>query len=298
MNLRSLLGPEHYSVPMTVLVVAVILALLATILVMARRRQTYASAPLSLLAVGYGGVALATAFSMWTMLRVLGEMAESGGGIASYSFGVWQAMRMPLAAAWIAAAATLLALVLAARSMRDERPAAHAKSVWWIGGLAVLAGVMPLIAFRGAVAFILDIMRPGYQPSWMIRRLTMVEVTYGSFAGAGLAGAVCFLIALALAVRILRHGAAPRRMVVAMLVVSLVASAVLITELRAYSSRWQGIATGRQPIESRISSIVLRRHVYIGVSRTVNFDDSVSRSSCTRSRNSSAVSDSKATTKS
>jgi hypothetical protein len=54
-----------------------------------------------------------------------------------------------------------------------------------------------------------------------------------------------------------------------------------------------------QPIASSTSSIVAtRRQVYIGVSRRVYLDDSVSRSSCTRSRNSDGWSASKATTKS
>src|ERR1043166_1297331 len=58
------------------------------------------------------------------------------------------------------------------------------------------------------------------------------------------------------------------------------------------------LSTQHYPIDSQIASIVVRRQVYIGVSRRVYFDDSVSRSSCTRSRNSPAFSASKATTKS
>jgi predicted MFS family arabinose efflux permease len=52
------------------------------------------------------------------------------------------------------------------------------------------------------------------------------------------------------------------------------------------------------PIDSSTSSIVARLQVYIGVSRKVYFDDSVSRNSCTRSRNSAGESASNATTKS
>src|SRR5216684_248755 len=59
-----------------------------------------------------------------------------------------------------------------------------------------------------------------------------------------------------------------------------------------------GALSARYPSDSRIASTVVRRQVYIGVSRTVYFDDSVSRRSCTRSRNSAAESASKATTKS
>jgi len=58
------------------------------------------------------------------------------------------------------------------------------------------------------------------------------------------------------------------------------------------------IGVAAYPIDSRISSIVARLQVYIGVSRTVYLDDSVSRNSCTRSRNSAGESASNATTKS
>ena len=54
----------------------------------------------------------------------------------------------------------------------------------------------------------------------------------------------------------------------------------------------------RYPMLAMISSIVARLQVYIGVSRTVYLDDSVSRNSCTRSRNSAGESASNATTKS
>lgn len=58
------------------------------------------------------------------------------------------------------------------------------------------------------------------------------------------------------------------------------------------------IGVGGYAMASRISSIVARLQVYIGVSRRVYFDDSVSRNSCTRSRNSAGESASNATTKS
>jgi len=65
----------------------------------------------------------------------------------------------------------------------------------------------------------------------------------------------------------------------------------------AAAGGWR-VTPRRYASDSAISSIVARRHVYIGVSRTVYFDDSVSRRSCTRSRNSAGASASKATTKS
>ena len=53
--------------------------------------------PLSLLVAAFGGVALATIFSLGTMLRTLEEMKLSGGGMGAFSYGVWQAARLPLA---------------------------------------------------------------------------------------------------------------------------------------------------------------------------------------------------------
>ena len=254
--------------------------------------------PLSLLVAAFGGVALATIFSLGTMLRTLEDMTLSGGGMGAFAYGVWQAARLPLAASWIAAAAMLVALILAMRSARDVQPEAPAKRTWSIGVLAIVAGVVPVLAFARAMAFIVDVVRPGHQPAWITSRADVVRAVYASIMGVGTASAISLFIALMLVAQIRRRGTAPRRVVLAVLVAGLVASAALIAGQQIYTTRWQGITTGRQPIESRISSSVERRQVYIGVSRTVNFDDSVSRSSCTRSRNSSAVSDSNATTKS
>jgi ABC-type Fe3+ transport system permease subunit len=262
---------------------------------MTRRDGT---APLSLLAVGYGSVALATIFSMGSMLRMLDEMKHTGGGIAIFASGVWHAARMPLAAAWLAAAATVVALVLAVRSARDAQPEQPPKRVWGTGAMVILAGVVPVLAFQRAVAFSLDVTIPGRQPSWITSQADAIRAVYSSVIGAGIAAAICFFLTLVLIARIRRGGVAPRRVVLAVGTVSLVASVALIGGLQLYANHWKGIAFDGQPIESRISSSVERRQVYIGVSRRVNLDDSVSRSSCTRSRNSSAVSDSNATTKS
>lgn len=284
MNLRYLLGPENATVPAIAVVGTVTIVLFVLILAVARRRRSYASVSLSLLAVAYAGVALASCFALWSIRSTFEELAKEGGGIGTISFGFWQAARLPLAAAWIAGAATLLALIIA---LRADAPSTNAKSAWWTGGVAIAAGVAAVLAFRGVVEFSLDAMLPGRQPWWLTGGSAGYAI-HSRLVGAVAVSALCFLGALALAVMTLRRGETPQRGVVAVLVASVVVTSALVAGLQSYSSRFRATYRDGQPIVSRISSMVKRRQVYIGVSRTVYFDDSVSRSSCTRSRNSSA----------
>lgn len=245
-----LLGPGSTTIPSIILVGAVTIVLLASILFVAGRRGSYATATLPLLAVGWSAVALASLFALRTLGRTMTELYAAGGGIRDLSLGIWQASRLPLASAWIAAAVTLLALGVALLSARGESESSGPSRTWWSGGVAVAAGVVAVLAFRGTVAFILDAVVPGRQPAWLEGR-SIGEAISISIVAAGLASALAFVIALALAVVTFRHGVAPRRAVVALLVVSLVASAVLVESLRSYSSRFRGTAIEGRPIASR-----------------------------------------------
>src|SRR6185503_18331306 len=92
-----LLGPESEAVPWIALVGVCTVLLLTLVVMAARRRGDYASAAIPLIAAAYGGVALASAVAVWMFSRSLDEMSRLGGGIASLSFGMWQAARVPLA---------------------------------------------------------------------------------------------------------------------------------------------------------------------------------------------------------
>ncbi len=243
MSLKYLLGPEHETVPWIALVGAITVVLFAVILVLARRQRSYASASLSLLAVAYAGVALASCFALWTINRTLQEMAVTGGGIGAIAFGIWQAARLPLASAWIAMAATLLALAIALLSSRGDALSPRAKNLWWMAGIAVAAGVSAVLAFRGTVAFIMSAILPGRQPWWLTGD-SVGNAIYTRLLGAGVVSALCVLVALVLAVVSFRRGAAPRRAVVAVLVVSLGVSVAMVASLGSISSRFRGVALG------------------------------------------------------
>src|ERR1051325_1945048 len=195
------------------------------------RRESAASTCLPLLAVAWSGVALASCFALWNLSHTIAGMGREGGGIGSLSFGMWQAARLPLAAAWIAAAATLLASAIALRSVPDQ-PQAESRS-WWIAGTAVAAGIAAVLAFRSTAAFILQAVMPGHEASWGGRSLP--DAISARLLGAGVAGAVCVVIALALAVIAFRRGVPPLRGLIAVLVVSLSISGILVMSLSSFS---------------------------------------------------------------
>lgn len=215
------------------------------------RRESGASICLPLLAVAWAGVALASCFALWSVSRTIAELGRAGGGISYLSFGMWQAARLPLASAWIAAAATLLAIAIALRAAVDQPE--HSARSWWIGGAAVAAGVAAVLAFRGAVAFILQAVVPGHEASWGGRSLP--DAISARLLGAGVASALCFLIAIALAVVAFRRGAAALRSVVAVLVVSLSVSAILAMSLGSFSTRLRVTATAGPRAAASISDI-------------------------------------------
>jgi len=262
---------------------------------MRRFGQQYASASIMLVAAAYSGIALASLAAVWSFGRTFDELRR-GGGIDVISRGLWQASRLPLASAWLTIGISMVALaaMLFARRSDETRPAASP----WLAAVAIAAGVGAVVLFRALTSFLLDVSIPERQPASWLTAENVDGAVRISFLVAGAGCVACFLTAIALAVVSSRRRAERSRFAVVVLVVSLVAAAALAANLSAFSRHWRSVALEGHPIASRISSIVVRRHVYIGVSRTVYFDDSVSRSSCTRSRNSSAVSDSNATTKS
>ena len=230
---------------MIAFVASVTIVLFAAILVSARRRRSYASASLSLLAVAYAGVALASCFALWTIRGTFEELARQGGGIGARSFGFWQAARVPLASAWIAVAATLLALAIAFVSRREEEPA----TPWWQGGVAIAAGVTAVLVFRDMVEFAIDAVIPGRQPWWLTGPVSGYAIN-SRVVSAGAISAFCCAVALTLAVMMLRRGAPSRRMVVTMLIASVVVSATLVAGLQSYTSRFHATYSEGQPIVS------------------------------------------------
>jgi hypothetical protein len=74
--------------------------------------------PISLITVAYSAVALASYLAVRSFAAALEEMRASGGGIAAIALGAGEAARFPLVAAWIAAVAIAIAIILVLPPLR------------------------------------------------------------------------------------------------------------------------------------------------------------------------------------
>jgi hypothetical protein len=246
-----LLGPESAAVPWIALVSAVSVVIFGSIVVAARRQRSYATLPIALLAAAYAGVALASSVAGWMFSRTLHEMARTGGGIGAVSFGIWQATRVPLSAGWIAVAATAVALLLAVLTARDKMPPARPALVAWVAALAVAAGTIAVLLFRGSIAFVLAAITPGAQPAWLAG--TSIADAIETRMLVGVAGsALCFLVVMALMIATIRHRSASRRVMLIVLVLSLGVSAGLVANLRSYSDRWRDVALNGRGVQGAL----------------------------------------------
>jgi hypothetical protein len=239
----------------TILVVGIVIVLLLTLVIaVARRRNNYAEGAVAVIAAAYGGVALASFMAVRYFANALTDMSRFGGGIASLSLGMGEAAQLPLSATWIAAAATVVAMLFVFPAMRQGTGAASDAGPGRLlatTGVALVAGVIPVLLFRGAIAFVLTMAAPGAQPRGVdiggeVRaRLTM--------ASAG--SAICFAVIVALMLLMFRQvrratpSRAALRVVVVALVLSLGVSTALVVGLRSYSSRSLGVARGA-PVSS------------------------------------------------
>jgi hypothetical protein len=250
------LGFESGAASTVLAVGAVIVLLLAFIVAAARRRNDYAAAAVALIAVAYGGVALASFVAVRYFANVLVEMAEHGGGIASISLGMGEAAQLPLSAAWIAAVATVVAMLFAFPAMwrtpglsSDARPG----RLFWTAGLALAGGVASVLLFRGAMAFVLKAITPGAQPPGM-NATNMPELVNNRLTMTSAGIAVCFaivIVTMLLMFRPVRPATPSRaslRLVAVALVVSLGVSTTLVVGLRSYSSRSLSFALNGGPV--------------------------------------------------
>jgi phosphoglycerol transferase MdoB-like AlkP superfamily enzyme len=145
-----------------VLFVAVVTAvMLALIIAVARRRQSYWWVSIASIAASYAGLALASYFAVRIFMGALANMAVSGGGIAAVRFGIWQATQPVLVAAWAAVVITLLAAAFVPLSARKELPsppgAQRSPNALFalLTLLAFAVGAAPVLLFRRAIAFVL-----------------------------------------------------------------------------------------------------------------------------------------------
>jgi hypothetical protein len=180
---------------------------------------------ITLISAAHAAVALASFLAVRGVSRTLDEMSRVGGGIATFSEGIADAARWPLVAAWVAVAASILALLLARRDVPQDRPMRSAA----LASVAIGAGVAAVFVFREAVTFIGNAMLP---PG------TTAEIVLGRLTSASAVTAVCFAAAILVAVLSLRTRVAMRVAVLAV-VVSLGVSATMIVTLRDLSLAYQ-----------------------------------------------------------
>ena len=189
--------------------------------------------PISLIPLVFGGVAAASYFAVQSFSGALQEMKTTGGGIAALTLGAGEAVRLPLAATWIASAAMAIA------------PA----------GLSLIAGIVAVLLFRGVIEYVLDVAIPAAQPRFA-DMTQMAEAIAGRITLASIAIVICFTVAAVLLLRQLRlsRGAAPSRhglrVTAAALVVSLAVSTLLAITLQSYSRQHLDVALRGAPVSS------------------------------------------------
>lgn len=257
MDMR-LLGFESGAAPTILVVGLVIVVLLAFIVATFRRRKDYAAAAVTLIAAAYAGVALASFVAMRYFTNVLVEMASLGGGIFAISRGMGEAAQLPLSAAWIAAAASVVAMVFAFLAMRQDKGVpsdAHPGRLLTTTGLALAGGVASVLLFRSAIAFVVAAAIPGAQPAGLnASNITEAVSNRMTLSSAGIA--VCFAVVMVSMLRMFRSARRVTpwrpalRMVAVALVLSLGVSTALVVGLRSYSSRSLDVAFNGDPLSN------------------------------------------------
>ncbi|MCU1245808.1 MAG: hypothetical protein JWN02_1718 [Acidobacteria bacterium] len=255
--MESSMGPDSGTwLRIGIVTVATVVAL-ALIVAAARRSRSYWWVPIALIAASYAGIALACCFAVRMFIAVFADLSTQGGGIASLSFGFWQAMSVPLAAAWVALLTTvtasifLLPVMQRGQSSADGQTPGRAVVFALIALLALVAGAAPVLLFLRDTAYILYVVTP--QPHPVATGMGAVSQTVATHLNIAIAVSLgCFLFVTGLALSALRRGrrSAPSRALLllsaVMLVVSLAASAALIAKLQAAARHFRSIAiTGR-----------------------------------------------------
>jgi hypothetical protein len=210
-------------------------------------KKNYAAFSIALVAAVYAGIALASILGVRSFNLTLEEMSRIGGGIRGISEGILEAARLPTAAAWIAAVASFVFLVLAVpAAKRQAAEGASARALPWLAALALAAGAAAALLFRAAMEFVATAALPGAQLGGQSPDAAIAA----RLLSTGVIAAVCFAVAVAVGIVALRS--APSRgafrAAVFALVVSLGVSSALVVTLRSLSDRYERILTeGERP---------------------------------------------------
>src|SRR5207237_1260742 len=167
----TIFGSDPGTSARIVMVGATAMVLFAFITAVARRRRSYWWVSMALIVASCACLALGSYFAVRIFAGALGDMAITGGGIASVRFAIWQATQPVLTAAWIALVIVLLASVFVLpRARRELTPAAgarrpHAAIFGALVALSLAVGVTPVFLFRRAMAFVLWAITPAAHAS-------------------------------------------------------------------------------------------------------------------------------------
>jgi hypothetical protein len=214
--------------------------------------------PMSLIAMAYSGVALASYIAVRSFAGALEEMGAVGGGIAAITLGAGEATRFPLVASWIAAVATVVAIILVVLAIRRSganADAAASPRLLWSAGLSLVVGIASVLLFRGVIEYVLAVAIPGSQPQG-VNAANAGEAVSSRITLVSIAIAICFAIAVAQLIYELRlsRGAmlsrATLRFNAAALAVSLGVLTMLVIHLQAYSSRHLNVALRGAPVNT------------------------------------------------
>ncbi|HVE70076.1 MAG TPA: hypothetical protein VNI54_01810 [Thermoanaerobaculia bacterium] len=185
---------------------------------------------ISLIAVAHAAVALASFVAVRGMITTLDELARQGGGIATFSEGMVNAVRWPVVATWIAVGLSVLALIVARRNAAEERPMRGAA----FAAIAIGGGLAGVFVFLEAAMLLhRAIVPPGVPFTEVAGRLT----------SASWITALCFVAAVAVALLSLR-ARVPMRVAVAAVLISLGVSAMAIVTLGEISAIHEDVMKG------------------------------------------------------
>lgn len=252
----TIFGSEPGTSARIVVIGATAIVLFAFIAAVARRRRSFWWVSMALITASCACLALGSYFAVRIFASAVGDMAITGGGIASVRFGIWQATQPVLTAAWIALAVVLLACIFVLpRARKELTPVAsarrpHAAIFGALAALSLALGVTPVVLFRRAMAFVLwAITPPAHVPS-----VPQAIATRLHFAATASVSCFVILIVLMLITVFLARRSGPSRFLFALtvsaVVVSLSFSAALLANFHSFSNlHHRGALIGGVPLQ-------------------------------------------------
>jgi hypothetical protein len=207
-------------------------------------KKNYASFSIAVIAAAYAGIALAAILAVRSLNQTLVEMARIGGGIRGLSEGILEAARWPAAAAWIAAIASLVILLLAVPAAKRQRAegGGSGRALPWLAAVALAAGAAAVLLFRTAMEFVTAAVFPGAQ----LGGQSLHAAIASRLLSTEWIAAACCVMAVVVGIVALR--AAPSRgafrAAVFSLVLSLGVSSALIVTLRDLSGIYEDVLKG------------------------------------------------------